>query len=896
MKFQFGFVSPETFFFAQRFPGLFSSYRSMSQSLDFFQEPKQIFFSSLYPHFSTEMSCTLMRLHNLAKPEWINIKCHDHFSAHFVCLYKEQLRTDSRNTNQKTNKFCSPFCVSHREKCFHFMWQDNSSWLPNICHKHFVFNQTGELNFFLNNFRLSPIVSKKITFKLGMFLRYSTQFFVSPGFHVCLSKHRTISSIFNVFKCKDNTGISLVRICDCTVDCHDNSDETYCTCDKVKNSTFCARNITRSSDELCLESPHKDWKCFKLPAEETGIDLSPSISDAATLPCHNLSADHILFNDLINDCGQNAEDEPLLRLLLESKPSAHLSCKTPSQIPCLTGHPKCYDIFDTCVYRKSSSNKLIPCRNGAHLENCRDFQCNMMFKCPKYYCIPWEYVCDGNWDCPEATEEVLFCEAHNCSDMYKCTGRDTICVHLGKVCDEYENCPNGDDERNCKLKEFTCPGDCHCLLESFVCEETTLYDIKTLHYFVFVTIVNSAIDIQFLHTLNSAKYFVLIRMPVVISCKMLAHKQIIYLLLNFNNMNRIQQLCLTENTNTQNIQFSANNITEVQTKAFVNLTNLCYLNLSENLLTTFLKGTIVGVNCLTVLSLYGNHLKDIKGDAFENLCFQLLETKDFRLCCFVSGPTKCNLKRPWYISCSDLLPNNSLKIVFIVISTLIILFNILSMILSSASHRETSKSQIVVTIFINFVEAFLGIYLCIIWIADIIFQDDFVIKERHWRSGVACHVASSLVLLFNFGDPPMIFLMSLSRLMVVKYPMESKFKRTKFTSICASLIMITTSALSVLVSSLVGLLVSELSTTFCLIFVDPADSSPLSKISTLLLVSLQLVASSLVSPKHLLKGTKHLTIIVTIRASITAIAAPKDRFDTRDCCCRLLQNNALLWS
>ena len=47
----------------------------------------------------------------------------------------------------------------------------------------------------------------------------------------------------------------------------------------------------------------------------------------------------------------------------------------------------------------------MPCRNGGHLENCEKFECNVMFKCPNYYCVPWTYVCDGKWDCPYAEDE-----------------------------------------------------------------------------------------------------------------------------------------------------------------------------------------------------------------------------------------------------------------------------------------------------------------------------------------------------------------------------------------------------------------------------------------------------------------------------------------------------------
>ena len=31
--------------------------------------------------------------------------------------------------------------------------------------------------------------------------------------------------------------------------------------------------------------------------------------------------------------------------------------------------------------------------------------CNMRFKCELAYCIPWNYVCNGRWDCPNGEDE-----------------------------------------------------------------------------------------------------------------------------------------------------------------------------------------------------------------------------------------------------------------------------------------------------------------------------------------------------------------------------------------------------------------------------------------------------------------------------------------------------------
>ena len=57
------------------------------------------------------------------------------------------------------------------------------------------------------------------------------------------------------------------------------------------------------------------------------------------------------------------------------------------------------NISEICTYKLNSMTHLTPCRTGEHLQNCREFNCNMKFKCLDYYCISGKYVCDGKWDC-----------------------------------------------------------------------------------------------------------------------------------------------------------------------------------------------------------------------------------------------------------------------------------------------------------------------------------------------------------------------------------------------------------------------------------------------------------------------------------------------------------------
>ena len=153
-----------------------------------------------------------------------------------------------------------------------------------------------------------------------------------------------------------------------------------------------------------------------------------------------------IVNDLVSDCGPEAENEYLLKALVAGKYSP---CVNKWQIPCIEGHPRCYNISEICQHQFNENNHLIPCRTGEHLQNCKMFECNIMFRYPSYYCIPWTYICNGKRDCPHGHDE-LHC-SHFSNHFFK-TNNQAICIHLSEICDGKVDCLQGHDEYFCSLK------------------------------------------------------------------------------------------------------------------------------------------------------------------------------------------------------------------------------------------------------------------------------------------------------------------------------------------------------------------------------------------------------------------------------------------------------------
>ena len=171
-------------------------------------------------------------------------------------------------------------------------------------------------------------------------------------------------------------------------------------------------------------------------------------------------------------CTDNTADEPQLKALFIN--NTKLGCPREGQLPCKESHPGCYNITDICLYTLDRFGHLKPCRTGSHMESCEQFECNKNYKCPDYYCVPWNYVCDGKWDCSYGYDEI----SHNCSsgrqcsNMFKCKDSQ-LCVHLLDTCNGAADCPLEDDEVLCELQYIMCPDKCIFLNFALTCHNST---------------------------------------------------------------------------------------------------------------------------------------------------------------------------------------------------------------------------------------------------------------------------------------------------------------------------------------------------------------------------------------------------------------------------------------
>ena len=319
--------------------------------------------------------------------------------------------------------------------------------------------------------------------------------------------------------------------------------------------------------------------------------------------------------------------------------------------------------------------------------------------------------------------------------------------------------------------------------------------------------------------------------------------------LGHNSLNRILNNCFSSVHLLVSLNLNDNYIELIESGALQNIRNLKFLNLTNNPLHNLPQNILKQSNYLKLLMLYGINLIDIDTKAFNEQILKVILLSNYYVCCIAPTNVICTASKPWYISCSDILPNYSIKILFKTITIVILFLNMVSIVIHLMNKKSTMSFTVIV-ISLNISNLLGLIYMGIIWISDIKLQSIFAVKQKEWRSGSTCFAAFAILLWFTMLSQLLLLFLSLSRLMVVIYPLTSKFKKTKFVIQISTSIFMVTFSLLVFITSLNRL--PEIQNNLCLPFVDPTMSSLKIKIIAWCNGGTQIVTSVLLGLIHIL--------------------------------------------
>ena len=679
-----------------------------------------------------------------------------------------------------------------------------------------------------------------------------------------------------------------------TVQDRDPLDEIGCQCDsqvEVANMTQCKSKITKSGLKLCshfLQAVNNSCHVYQnvynfinshFPHKSMNPEILQKLSFVDKIKpykCANaLRINFSMVNDLVPDCGPDAEDEQFLKNVKQNK---LYTCLNKNQIPCRIGHPKCFNIFDICTYRLDEMNHLIPCRTGEHLQNCRKFECNMLFKCPSSHCIPWVYVCDSKWDCPGGFDELehICGSKRQCHNMYKCT-QSQICIHLNDVCNSFTDCPHKDDEKYCSLSRISCPLNCQCLTFAIHCKELNLTIDGLGQSLPFHVIsIKGSLNYTTLHFLKLLKFvtiLILVKNDLEELCGKLPPFRYCFVLdISFNNIQMINSHCFTNAYFLRVVRLNNNKLSVIFPHAFVNLTSLYLLDLSQNLLHTFTFNMFINSN-VRELSLLNN---DIKIADFNNLGLDILKINDYRPCCLMTT-VMCSAEIPWYIPCADLLGNVNIKVFLYFMSSSIIILNIFTLFIRTIFRSKQFGAFYITVMPIILTDLMYGLPLFVLCVTDSYFHGQLILHEIEWKSSSICLAMFTTVLYFNLFSSFLLSFLSLQRFMIVIYPLMTKFKEIKFVKKCMFLAFITTFSLSLGIALFTRYYYTLMPFHLCFPFLDPTKSVFAINIFTWMTFIIHVIAMIFMVTVHrlTLKGlhdaNKNLNIRLSRKISYLAI-------------------------
>ncbi len=813
-----------------------------------------------------------MLLTNLAEPEWIYVPCQKGLLHQVICKKNRKKQDHSVWIGKNLNSTCSEKHLSFRNHCHFFMWYDGakhrSASFLQLCGEHdmaswhfqhisvfrALFDAVESIfpHFLSHDSQMkSQLLKHWYTRHLTLYkFRQSViQSSDAKGFHICY-KEKSCPPVQNlVFLCAGGGYVSKTYLCDGSIDCqNDDSDEQNCVCEssnhkscrvmKTGNKTKCGPLHYQSHQGDCLQYVNQQ------------IPLVNHTKSFFT--CHNgMVIDETLKDDLFADCGPDAEDESkLLSLLMNGNDEL---CPHPDQLPCKEGHPKCYNVADICNFLLNAHGQLFPCSNGGHLQNCKRFECNQKFKCPSFYCIPWNMVCDGKWDCPAGDDESTLCMTFpHCLNMYRCKFTNHTCIHLGNICNGQKDCPLNDDEILCELKNVHCPSKCNCLLLAMICQNNNNFVQMNQSPFIFLSIhgVKNILFRFFQIQFPNVTFLNLTANFIFDICRTKLPRNLLALDMSFNSLRVIMQNCFQQQRELKYLLITSNDIVSVKYHSFNNLPSLLLLNLSNNPLFTFSVNLFPVTVSMKLLSLKNNSLKTIVDfNTFLDYKIDIVDTTDYHICCMLISNHKCHVA--WKMLCANIMPHKKAKIYSIVASSTILILNIVS-VTAHTKSRITNKAFSKIVLFINMNDMIYGTYVAMLWITDTEYEHVFLVKVEQWRSSWVCFTAFGMVIWFVIAAQIMLMFLSFSRLMIVVQPVDTPFKRPNFVLKTLFSLYAISLALSTKITLAVKFTEKILPSNLCSPFIDPTNSMQTIKIIIWFVSVSQVLTSLTIFSLHVL--------------------------------------------
>ena len=827
----------------------------------------------------------------LAEPDWINIPCDQKIFAFVICqntLHERKMDDKENVFNLSKRKLhtCHHAQLFIKNRCISFKRHTNSSelkydikygdYLENILVKKETVENLKEYFTIIQHFYIQPIQFAILMPFNNTYLFYEplhTVYFLKLSWRATMSnflfskyhgymlfakKPSRIKIPSNVYQCKDRSYIDEQFICDELRDCIDGIDEEICHSHYAKGSVCSDFYFTCLSSVRCI--PYlkvcdgkrdclfgEDEICENKLGNELHTPRSVVHSQTFTCSESKTNISILLVDDLVPDCPDTFEDEMQYYSLMTIPFHSHMSCNGTKELPCIPGHSHCFQMNKLCIFEfQPYTVTLKHCRNGAHLYNCTSFQCPEYFKCSMSYCVPFDLICNGKWDCPQGHDEMN-CNLFSCPYLFKCKNQ-TKCLHFSKVCDINKDCILGDDESWCIGDSvLVCPKKCKCFAQSVICnnlnknshnERSIWISIK---YFECITcnlagsLLSSLEVIIFLNVREYLFESICINkyssVPILSSLK--------HLDISLNSLTRTKSLCFISLKSLTIFYLQHNSISVVEDNSFYLLLNLRILDLSHNKITKLENTIFKGLTNIKVINLTLNLIMYVSGNTFREVPPNTIHSYNVRVCCLSNSWAKCKVIEDAFSNCNNLLSNKLMKYLSWLVGLFALSLNTVSILIRSKNYKLQNTTLL--TVYLSLVDRCFGVYLLLIASADLYYKDYYIGYELEWKNNLMCKASAFLALTSMMASPIILCIFMIARYCVTQWPMTSKFKNKKFVKRVVQIsLTISICPCILLVAGLFGIYGKRVPTGICLALYTSKDQSLLILLSSLTVILVQM--------------------------------------------------------
>ena len=820
----------------------------------------------------------------LTETDWITVPCYEKNSHLILCqnkLNKSSKGCGMMHTNLKT-LWCEEGQFFVGTKCYQFVHYTrhtnisiiylqikDEKELTNIdIHENISIGFT-ELFSLIQHYSIQPLQFTVLITLNGSFINYlgvqmsvyKTLYWLNKTGNKIISQHdgyllfpvsvRQYELLTALFHCADDSYIDETLVCNGINDCSQGTDEVNCTCNNyLQMPSLVCKYICYDNYKKCTCS-NLFYQCSSLPIcipYKFVCDGQKDCPQGEDEFCsRNISntkhrSQNVTPVSFTDDFPTSADEE---EYSLTFSNSSNIICSN-NELLCVPAHDYCFPLSKLCIYDfQHNSLQLKYCLNGAHLQNCTYFQCLGYFKCPLSYCINYDHVCNGKWDCPDGHDEHN-CLSYSCPHLFRCKNQNKY-LHFSKVCDKGIDCIFGDDESLCVPGySLSCPLHCICFAQSVICEHLSHITPQEIWHFIKYFKCNSCTlkysdthlfslsNITFLDIKYHFYEYICISKdmnnPIFSSLRKLD--------ISFNKITTIKCSCFESLESLKFLNLQVNRISNVDNKAFASLRNLKILDLSYNRITKLTKGTFIGLLNIAVINITLNIIKSINIDTFSSIYHSTVHSLNRKVCCMAGVWLKCKVNDYEFSNCNDLLSNKGLTQMCWFIGTFTVLINSISIGIHIKLFSQLQKNKYF-TLSLSVVDHLYGMHLLIICSADLYYRGYYAGAEYTWKQSFLCK-ASSLITLISFMVSPIIlFIMVLARFCIIQWPMTSKFKNDLFTKMVTLAIVICIVTFCFIVSFIYELS-NHVPSEICVLLTTSEQKSYFILFTTLLVICVQM--------------------------------------------------------